>query len=286
MPGGWKKKGIYGKTGFPSASLPTQTWQLSGKQSGPYRLSAKKSASRMEAITGSILSLAEMEVYSRENEALQYFLHTVGGQSQWDIFKQLLQSRQGKEADTAWLAEARKKLLGYLQMGIEQTLPTEDLAAFLTMLAEARKARTGFFSWLFWQWFSSHKQQVASIAEAKQLSLSREDLDILQQKVENRIALEELLKKIQELRPVEKPYEPAYISQWFDAQQRAIELKNLLNQSPSCNNTPTCWSWISVSSPGSCRISSPSCTTYKPPANPGESISTNNRQRLCWQIAV
>jgi hypothetical protein len=50
----------------------------------------------MEVITGSILSLAEMEVYSRENEALQYFLHTVGGQSQWDIFKTVAAKQAGQ----------------------------------------------------------------------------------------------------------------------------------------------------------------------------------------------
>jgi hypothetical protein len=184
---------------------------------------------RIEGITGQDLSLNELEKYSPEVAALGHFVHIAQSEEQWAIFQRLRDCNHPKSCNLAWMEEAESKLLSYLQgVGIEKSLPTEELANFSLLLLEAREARAGFFTWYIWLWFSKNKRQVAKVAAANGLLLSQDDIEILSQKVANRLSMEDLLVNIQEVRSISNPYEPEPIRTWFYQQKQAIELKNLL----------------------------------------------------------
>lgn len=194
---------------------------------------AEQATYRMQEITGGgSLSLTGIEKYSTDTEYLQQFIQVSQNEEQWKIFQNLLNCHHPKSTNIAWLEEAQSKLLSYLhEAGIEKSLPAEEIPTFSNILIEARDARAGFFSWYLWQWFSKDKSSVAHVAAANGLSLSQEDIEILSQKVANRMAMEDLLTNIKEVRPIENPYEAEYISTWFQTQKKAIELKLLLQQS-------------------------------------------------------
>jgi DNA polymerase III delta prime subunit len=199
----------------------------------------QEAASRMQAITGEPLPLADIEKYTAEIPLLQQFVQVAQNQAQWEIFQRLQKCHHPKSANLAWMEEAENKLLSYLQgTGIEKSLSTDELATFHTNLAEAREARAGFFSWYLWLWFSKNKAQVASVATTNGLSLSQEDIEVLSRKVANRLAMEDLLVNIREVGPIENPYEPDAIRTWFYQQKKAIELASLLPQLSFLQNYP------------------------------------------------
>jgi KaiC/GvpD/RAD55 family RecA-like ATPase len=74
--------------------------------------------------------------------------------------------------------------------GIEVTLPSSQLLPFMGKLSDALDAKTHAFGGMMWTLFSKQKKEIQDVVLANGLSLSNEDLQKLQERLHNRIALE------------------------------------------------------------------------------------------------
>lgn len=196
-------------------------------------------ALRMKEVTGKPMPLEQIEALKAEVERLEDILHAIQDEQQWAVFKSLLTVTHSKAADLQWLKQTHTQLISYINgTGIEKSLPAGELENFEKILNKAVKARNNFLTWLFWQWFSKDKAKVQSVVSANNLSLSKEDLETLLQKLTNRIKADQLIDELKEIREIEQPYEPQYLQQWFSDQERAILAKNIYAQSSFLQNTP------------------------------------------------
>ncbi|QHT69117.1 DUF4011 domain-containing protein [Rhodocytophaga rosea] len=192
-----------------------------------------------EKICGKPLSIDQTEALQTQVESLQAFLHLFQNQTQWDVFLQLLSSRNQKAGDASWIETTERELTSYLQgVGIEKTIAPGELALKHQKLAKARSARSGLFSWLFWQWFSGDKKEIETLATANGLDLRQENLEILSQKIANRIAADELLGQLNGIRTIHNLYELSLVQEWFENQKKAIEAKKMAGKIPFLQQHP------------------------------------------------
>ena len=135
------------------------------------------------------LTFIELEKNSTENERLQNLLLTIGNEKIYQVFSRNIIKKIKLNASKIGELEAQVGQF-FAGQGIEITLPSSQLLPFLSKLNEAIDTKSNLIGGLVWRFFSKEKTDIQNVTMANGLSLSLEDLQKLQQRIQNRIGLE------------------------------------------------------------------------------------------------
>ncbi len=151
------------------------------------------------------LNYKDLEKISSEKERFQNLLLTIGNEKIYKVFisQFIISTNAVRVKPTVELSASTNKLntakIGELEaqvahffagQGIEITLQSTQLLPFLAKLNEAITTKSNLIGRLFWSFFSKQKADIQNVTVANGLSLSVEDLQKLQQRIQNRIGLE------------------------------------------------------------------------------------------------
>jgi AAA domain/Protein of unknown function (DUF4011) len=135
------------------------------------------------------LNFKELENISNEKERFQNLLLTIGNEKIYQVFSRNIQEKIKLNASKIEELEAQVAQF-FAGQGIEITLPSASLLPFLSKLNEAIDTKSNAIGGIFWSLFSKEKTDIQNVTIANGLSLSVEDLQKLQQRIQNRIGLE------------------------------------------------------------------------------------------------
>ena len=135
------------------------------------------------------LNYHELENISIEKEYLQNLLLTIGNEKTYQVFSRNIQEKIKLNAVKIGELEAQVAQF-FAGQGIEITLQSTQLLPFLSKLNDAIDTKSNLIGGLFWGIFSKEKIDIQNVTMANGLSLSVKDLQKLQQRIQNRINLE------------------------------------------------------------------------------------------------
>ncbi|WP_258100548.1 AAA domain-containing protein [Marinoscillum pacificum] len=129
--------------------------------------------------------------------------------------------------DQQWLSTMERTLLQCFKgPGAEISLKSEELGRFQESLEHAIKARKGLFSWIRWRLFSADKIFVTRVLVSNELKGNKEGLEILMNKIDNRLNYEHIVSQIEAtnwLKDFPKTYRKIDIQNWFFYQKLALK---------------------------------------------------------------
>ncbi len=150
------------------------------------------------------LNFKDLEKISIEKEHFQNLLLTIGNEKVYQVFishfiartnaggvKPTVELPASVKLSTSKIGELEAQVAQFFAgQGIEITLSSNQLLPFLSKLNEAIDTKSNALGGLFWSIFSKEKSDIQNVTIANGLSLSVEDLQKLQQRIQNRIGLE------------------------------------------------------------------------------------------------
>ena len=135
------------------------------------------------------LNFIQLVKISGEKERLQNLLLTIGGEKIYHVFSRHIQEKIKLNSSKIGELEAQVGQF-FAGQGIEITLQSTQLLPFLSKLNEAIDTKSNLIGGLVWSFFSKEKINIQNVTMANGLSLSVEDLQKLQQRIQNRVGLE------------------------------------------------------------------------------------------------
>jgi hypothetical protein len=135
------------------------------------------------------INFQELEKISTEKERFQNLILTIGNEKIYQVFSRNIQKKIKLNASKIGELEAQVGQF-FAGQGIEITLSSNHLLAFLSKLNETIDTKSNLIGGLIWSFFSKEKTDIQNVTMANGLSLSVEDLQKLQQRIQNRIGLE------------------------------------------------------------------------------------------------
>ena len=131
----------------------------------------------------------ELEKILGEKERCQNLLLTIGNEKIYQVFSRNIQ--QKIKLNVAKIGELEAQVGQFFAgQGIEITLLSVHLLPFLSKLNQVINTKSNLISGLIWDIFSKEKVDIQNVTMSNGLSLSVEDLQKLQQRIQNRIGLE------------------------------------------------------------------------------------------------
>ncbi|WP_293680591.1 MULTISPECIES: AAA domain-containing protein [unclassified Spirosoma] len=157
------------------------------------RETANQQTSQLVGQSLSLSQLADWLAHDWELTALLALLDTDDATQLWEVIQQLRRTpgHLALTTDETKLEQLAKAWDETLESpGPELSIPTPDLRAFRTLLAEAITARSSWMSWQWWQLTNAGKTQLQTVLSANSLDVSESSLQTLAVKVDKRIRLE------------------------------------------------------------------------------------------------
>ncbi|WKN43154.1 AAA domain-containing protein [Tunicatimonas pelagia] len=164
-------------------------------------------------------------------EDIDLFLRLLENPKSYEFFQKIV-GKIDKDADPLWLANMERIVLEcYEGNGVENTLEAEELGKFQQLLQQAEESRTGIIKWLAWQAASKDKKRLADVFQDNQLEFTKEDFQVMNERLDNRLNLEHNLTKLRERVWVEnvperessQQYDKQEVEQWFLYQKQALQ---------------------------------------------------------------
>ena len=135
------------------------------------------------------LSLNELEKISVKKEQFQNLLLTITNEKIYQVFSRNIQEKI--KLNTSKIEELEAQVAHFFAgQGIEITISSSNLLSFLSKLNQVIDTKSNLIIGIFWNLFSKEKTDIQNVTVANGLSLSLEDLQKLQQRIQNRIGLE------------------------------------------------------------------------------------------------
>jgi hypothetical protein len=185
-----------------------------------------------EKVTGQPWTLSRIEQLDGDERKITNLLDTIKTQTQWEIFQsQLLRGREGHLSGKELDALERRLLRCLKGVGIDKSLDTSSLEGFSQQLKKARRARQNWFRWQYWRMFDSDRTVVRKVADSNELPLTGAGMQVLAEKVQNRIRAESLIGKLQKIWPAVGLYEEAGVRVWFSDQRQAAKARKIAEKS-------------------------------------------------------
>jgi AAA domain/Protein of unknown function (DUF4011) len=135
------------------------------------------------------INFQELEKISPEKERFQNLLLMIGNEKIYQVFSRNIQEKTKINASKISELEAQVGQF-FAGQGIEITLSSTHLLPFLSKLNQAIDTKSNVIGGLIWGIFSKEKIDIQNVTMANGLSLSVEDLQKLQKRIQNRIGLE------------------------------------------------------------------------------------------------
>lgn len=129
--------------------------------------------------------------------------------------------------DAEWLQQLEKSVMHCFEGdGPELSLPSERLGYFQHVLYGRREARRSVIKYVQWKYFSREHAEIEQVMEANQLSDGKQDVDVLMQKVDNRLNLEHNLTQLKQanwLQDIPTTYQKLEFQEWFHLQHKSLK---------------------------------------------------------------
>ena len=149
-------------------------------------------------------------------------------------FLQRLTDHPSDDVNDLWLANLQRLVEGCFQgAGVECSLTHENIEVAQQALHRNIVAQKNIFRWLWWSLFSKDKFLIRRLMVANHLKGST-GLQLLEQKLDNRLNLEHLISKLQEKDwtfRIPKTYSIDEFRQWFEATRRALRIRDSIQSS-------------------------------------------------------
>jgi hypothetical protein len=133
------------------------------------------------------------------------------------------------ETSLLWLANTERVILNcYNGSHPEITLPTNQLGKFQEVLQQCMDARGNIIRYIRWELFSKEKTFVRSVLDANELPYNKIGLNILEQRIDNRLNLEHHLTALKSkswLIEIPTDHKKDSIKVWFEKQKLAARAK-------------------------------------------------------------
>ena len=135
------------------------------------------------------LNLNELEKISVAKEHFENLILTIANDKIYQVFRRNIQEKI--KLNTSKIGELEALVAQFFAgQGIEITIPSSHLLPFLSKLNQVIDTKSNLIGGFFWNFFSKEKADIQDVTIANGLSLSLEDLQKLQQRIQNRIGLE------------------------------------------------------------------------------------------------
>lgn len=175
------------------------------------------------------MSLEEhVEILSEEKE-LRFFLRIIEDQDVYEAFRAYLD----KKTDLLLLQNRIRIIMDcFSGPGVEMSTRTEELGKTREILENALSKRKNVLNWWLYSAFSKESYALKRILVQNQLELNRNNLAILEKKLNNRMNLEHnlsFLRKQKWLMPLPESRLKPDIQRWFETQQKALQAKDIIN---------------------------------------------------------
>jgi hypothetical protein len=129
--------------------------------------------------------------------------------------------------DGEWLLQIEKQLMGCWEGdGPELSLKADRLVPFQEVLLGRREAQRNLLKFLQWKYFSPQNAEVVAVMEANRLTNGGPDVQLLMQKVDNRLNLEHNLTQLRGaewLRSLPATYQKLEFQEWFLLQRKSLK---------------------------------------------------------------
>ena len=170
------------------------------------------------------LSLKEDEILGmisvlKDDETFRYF------QAMWD--------ENDDETSLLWLSNVERMVMNCFEgENPEVTISNSQLGVFQEALQHRMDTRTNLIRWVMWELFSKEKVMVKRVLVANSLTYNKLGLNILEQRIDNRLNLEHhltSLKKKMWLVNIPMDYQQETLQLWFEKQKLATRAKLIFN---------------------------------------------------------
>jgi hypothetical protein len=187
---------------------------------------------QFQKLTGENFTLADGEALSGSVAQLEELRDAITSEKMYSFFTHML-SEKDEETSLLWLDNLRLLCMNCHKGGLENSLPSDQLVKFQTALQQRMEARRrSIFRWLYWEFFSDDKYWMKRVLVANKLEYRREDLIVLERRLDNRLNLEHhltALKKKSWLMELPSGYSEGELLNWFEHQKQALRTKLLFN---------------------------------------------------------
>lgn len=146
---------------------------------------------------------------------------------------QFISTFSDDETSSLWLAnQARVVSDCFKGVGAELSIPALELGSFQQALGKTVRMRKGVLSRMYWELFFKEKGVIKRALLANHLKLSKEGLQSLERKLDNRLNLEHNLSRLRTtawLTEIPDSYSEEAFTTWFEQYQKAIKAKMIFN---------------------------------------------------------
>ncbi|HAA10947.1 MAG TPA: DNA helicase I [Cytophagales bacterium] len=152
---------------------------------------------RSKPIVGTSLEFETLETLHSRAEKVREMLKLLKPHKVYDYFRHRV--REDRPLVLLWLNNMEKNTLScFAGEGPENSLTLDQVGKFQATLERARHSRKGLIGGLRWSLFSKDKKWIQEVVERNGLSKEKEQLQILEAKLDNRLNLEHNLTKLRE----------------------------------------------------------------------------------------
>lgn len=173
-----------------------------------------------ETLLESVGMLDEMRRQLRSDDVYHFFNHML--------------AERDDDTSLLWLDNLRLRCMNCFDGdGVEDSLPSDQLAKFQAVLYKRMEARKrSFIRLLQWEWFSEDKFWLKRVMVANELEYNRKGFQRLEARLDNRLNLEHHLTALRTtswLKNTPSAIDSALLLNWFESQKSAIRTKLLFN---------------------------------------------------------
>ena len=174
------------------ADLPMLKALVSGIRPFQDRLSAQA-----QEIVNTPLDIEALEALDRRHEKIREMLRYLRQPKVYEYFQHRV--REDRPLVLLWLTNLEKNTLScFTGEGPEGSLKLEQVGKFQAALQRARNARKSLLGGLRYSLFGADRKWIKEVLEANGLTKEKEKLQLLEERLDNRLNLEHNLTKLQE----------------------------------------------------------------------------------------
>lgn len=148
-----------------------------------------------QATHGRLFSIVELQQFNQQT--LQGFIDCFTNRHVEEVFRAIIQDKKyisNRQFDLEKIYAELEQL--FANGGIEKRIPARDLLFRKAQVTQAYTASQSGLNWFVWKLFSKDKREVEALLAANGLALNKTDLELLTQRILNRMVFEDIKDKL------------------------------------------------------------------------------------------
>ncbi|MEN7547481.1 AAA domain-containing protein [Rapidithrix thailandica] len=183
---------------------------------------------RLKELIQMEITLDECEWMANMEEDFRKMTEILHDAQTFEYFKRCIRS---PKADYHWLSNFKRTLINsFGSEGVETSFDKHDLSHVQGVLLEAQDAKKSWYKWFTWKLISKNNKLLQHLLHKNQLHQHPQALDILVQRLDNRMNLEHNISQLSEqdwLTDIPEDYEKDSFVTWLKTYLRALTAKEI-----------------------------------------------------------